>query len=343
MTARESPRTVSPFSPSHACAAQTASLHTEQPDDGSPPSSQSDRTSCAPASEPISDYEKRQHAAGFFDCNACVKIGKAGAGKVSVVFSQSSDDGVPPVLERLRALFGGQLHSQKRRGWQREHTLSVASRDCVERLLAAMADCCLAKGRQVAVARLHLGHLADRGRYGERAAPCTCADYLGSMKRDRDACNAAAAAALVDAPNRLTDAYVAGMFDAAGAVAWRPRALGPPRAQLSITRARLPLLIQAIAAHLGGTSTVSARRGSVTFSRLVDVDAVAARLQPFAVRCGGELAAACELCRRVLAGSGNRDADDSDEARKGGEARDTRDAAADEPERGLSAGDTLPS
>lgn len=150
-----------------------------------------------------------QFIGGFFDGDGCVAIPEPNKGRAgpfpnpSVRFHQSFDAGVPPELEYVRERYGG-IVRVVRQGWNGHRTeweLRYVGHDALP-ILRDLPATCVLKRPQVGAAMAYLA--------SDRKDPMKCWKELKSAKSNyRDV-------AIDD--ERLTAAYVAGLFAAEGCV-----------------------------------------------------------------------------------------------------------------------------
>jgi hypothetical protein len=217
--------------------------------------------------------EDREFVSGFFDGDGCVNISKNdGRGArpwPTLIFSQSRNCDVPDELIHVQSLYGGSIYVQRseadtlRRSYQLNTTI-----DTVTTLLEDLEKSSIIKLSQI-----------------RRAL-----DYIRSGRQDRTEVGRALQIdrkrlyeeAVVD-PERITNAYVAGLFAAEGCVEFRIIPQDPPRARLSvgccISKQQCPQILEALKTHYG--------RGSIScgawWLRSKDATAFLEMIRPFLV------------------------------------------------------------
>jgi len=173
-----------------------------------------------------------QYIAGFLDGDGC--IGLSGNSSFTVSFGQSSDNGVPVVLERIRNLYGGGIRKKKVYGNRKvPYELVIFGEDTLP-LLYDLRDALVMKYEQ---ARLVYDFLRNRKGKGDEVAPLR--EKLSKLKTEYASLD-------IDA-NKITSAYLGGLFDAEGCII----ASGVTAMKVDISQDGCPPLLEAINQRYG--------------------------------------------------------------------------------------------
>lgn len=153
------------------------------------------------------DITRRQFLAGFFDGDGCIRFSagpRRGSACVKVIVAQAYNDGIPPELSLFKELFSGGIYrgvapkkETQRQSWRWECT----TRTMIGAVVAIVADHGIIKQRQAETARKFL-----RGEVDGHDAWLACARAKDQYSES------------VITVERLTDAYLAGIFAAEGSV-----------------------------------------------------------------------------------------------------------------------------
>ena len=170
-----------------------------------------------------SEYE--EYVAGFFDGDGSISMVKPSKdsprGRIAVSFSQSCESGVPPELQHLAGHFKGHLWKRKpnpkhRQGW----VLNITNREDVLAFASAIVDKVAIKTDQLRTAVDFMLGVRDDFE----------AVYL-ELKASKSSYNE-----VVIDPRKLTDAYIAGVFEADGSLGMYKAKGGGFEARLRITQ-----------------------------------------------------------------------------------------------------------
>lgn len=152
--------------------------------------------------------EVRQFVAGFVDGDGCIEIPKPNDNQSSyparVVVDQSRDEGVPEELSYIQRFYGGEITSRpgRKENWRRHWELHINAG--AEKILEDLAEFAISKRAQAQIALEYHRYVGSRkeiaGEYRERMAKKkTSSDFVVLI-------------------NRMTPAYMAGLFAADGTV-----------------------------------------------------------------------------------------------------------------------------
>jgi hypothetical protein len=180
--------------------------------------------------------EKQQYISGFFDGDGSVVCTRS---KLAVIFGQSRNSGIPPVLTWIQKYYGGSIRQQTKKksaiGKHRDaYVLQLNKRGQLRFLLPMLTDNCTLKQPQVSAALSLLKKIPD-GRVDGSANRSPFLVLDSKLKSQKTEYHSVA----ID-PKKLTPAYLAGLTDADGSV-WMDDTL-----HLSITKPSCPNLLDAI-------------------------------------------------------------------------------------------------
>ena len=193
----------------------------------------------------------REYIAGFLDGDGC--IGISGAHSFTASFAQSSDSGVPTVLDRVRSLYGGDIRQKKVYGNRRVPYELVIRGEKTLPILYDMKDTLVMKHEQ---ARSLYEFLRDRKENQED---------LASMREKLCRLKTEYASAIIDS-TKITSAYLGGLVDAEGYIL----PVGWTAARVEISQDSCPPLLNAINSRYGDRGYNSGR--SVFFNGELSYD-----------------------------------------------------------------------